>query len=132
MSDIQQFIVKANCVVLGVDMKNMKKYVLSTDKENIIFPQVTLDKESIKTVNATIVDYLHKNVNYVSDIELLPQLINLHSNYIDNPETTDLNAVYGFVVDYNPDIKEWYWIEFDELQPVKYSNVIFEVMQKLY
>lgn len=132
MSDIQQFIVKANCVVLGVDMKNMKKYVLSTDKENIIFPQVTLDKESIKTINATIVDYLHKNVNYVSDIELLPQLINLHSNYIDNPETTDLNAVYGFVVDYNPDIKEWYWIEFDELQPVKYSNVIFEVMQKLY
>lgn len=132
MSDIHKFIVKANCVVLGVDIKNSKKYVLSTKIDDIIFPYVILDQESIKSINGTLVEYLHNNITYVSDIELLPQLINLHSNYIDNESMTDLNSIYGFVIDYNPNIKDWYWVEFNELEPVKYSNIIFEVIQKLY
>jgi hypothetical protein len=128
----QCFNVNAHCVVLGTDIRNNKKYIVSTASEEIIFPNKPLDKTSVLSLNSTLVNFLHDKIKYVSDIELLPQLINLHSKDIDSSDENTLNVIYGFVIDYQPNLQDWHWVEFQDLQPVKYSNIIFEVIQKLY
>lgn len=132
MSEINALNVKAHCVVLGTDLKHNKKYVLSTIQDDITFPFVELNHESISSLNTTLIDFLHKKIGYVSEIELIPQIINLHSPHISTSNANDLNVIYGFVIDYQPNLQDWFWVEFQDLQPVQYSNIIFEVIQKLY
>jgi hypothetical protein len=128
------FNLKAHCVVLGTDIRNNKKYIASTLPEDIKFPCLNLDAKSIETLNSTLIYFLQNKIKYASEIELIPQIINLHSKDIVNEEDkqNNLNIIFGFVVDYQPNLQDCYWVEFNDLQPVQYSNLIFEVIQKLY
>jgi hypothetical protein len=131
MSSEQFFKVNINAVVFATDIPNNKKYILSTKDTDLEFPHLILDIDKLSSLNSVLVNYLKQYV-FVSDLELLPQIINLHSSDIKNEDQTPtLNVIYGFIVNYTNSINNCYWIEFDYLKPIQYSNLIFEVIQKL-
>lgn len=125
------FRLNAHCVVLGTDMVRQKKYVASTSADDLIFPVLQLNQDNIKSINLSLINFLHSKLPYVTDIELIPQLININSEYIVS-QPDDLNIIYGFLVDHKQQLNELHWIEFDDFKPIQYSNIIFEVIQKLY
>lgn len=131
MSQQHNFIVKINCVVLSTQIDLNRKFILSTNPERIELPTITVDKEFLIDIEKNIVGFL-KQYLFVNDLELLPQIINLHSTAIES-EDNILNVIYGFIVGYtnNIDNDKCHWIEFDYLEPIPYSSLIFEVTQKL-
>jgi hypothetical protein len=127
---MNSFNINCYCVVLSTDIPNNKKYILSLDKDNIVLPKIPATLEVIKNTNQTLMDYLKDLKIADNDLSLIPQIISLHSSYIEG-EDNDINTVYGFLVDYHTDIKDSYWISFEYTEPNKYSNLIFDVIQKL-
>lgn len=129
MSD--KFTVKINCVVLTTNIALNKKYVLSIDSNKMVLPSLVLSYDNLTDNNLqdSIVQFLKQYV-FVSDIELFPQLINLHSNHITTDNQT-LNTVYGFLINQTNSLNNAYWIEFDYLQPVELTPLLVEVIQKL-
>ena len=125
------FSIVCYCVVLSTDIPNNKKYILSLEPDRIVLPTIpVINKDIIKNINQGLITYL-KSLNVSDDdLALIPQIICLHSEHIQHDENT-INTVYGFLVDYNVDIKNSYWVSFDYTQPNEYSNLIFEVIQKL-
>ena len=68
----------------------------------------------------------------MSDYDLMPQIISINSKHIEKTSENTLNIVYGFIVPYSKNLSDQaHWIKFDYLEPTKYSNLIFEVVQKL-
>lgn len=127
---MNSFNVSCYCVVLSTDIPNNKKYILSLDKDSIVLPKIPATLEVIQNTNQTLINYL-KELNIAdNDLSLIPQIISLHSPYIEGAEN-DINTVYGFLVDYHTNIKDSYWISFEYTEPNKYSNLIFDVIQKL-
>jgi hypothetical protein len=129
MSD--KFEVKINCVVLTTNISLGKKYVLSLDKDKLTIPSFNVinDHLSDNKLNDKIILSLKEYV-FVSDLELLPQIISLHSNHIVS-DTQTLNTIYGFLINYTTSLNNCYWIEFDYSQPVEYMPLLIEVIQKL-
>lgn len=127
MSDL--FRINLNCVILGTDIPANKKYVLSTDNKEILFPRLQLTIDKLSNLEENIISFV-KNHIFVSDIYLLPQLINFHSQYFKSGDNV-LDVVYGFVVEYTPNIDKSFWIEFDFLKPIPQSELLYEVIQKL-
>jgi len=123
------FDVKINCVVFSTNINMNKRYVLSMDAENIVFPSFDLTPEHLENTEYTIIQFL-KNLVLVNDLELLPQLININSKSL-SINTAELNIIYGFIVNHTHNINNAYWIEFELLKEQKYSPLLFEVMQKL-
>ena len=128
---VDTFEVKFNCVVLTTNMPLNKKYVLSLDKEKIITPSFSLSKLNLSDtkLDSQIIEFLKQYV-FVSDIELFPQLISLHSSYIGG-EDTILNTIYGFLINYTTSLNNCYWVEFDYLQQLECMPLLIEVIQKL-
>lgn len=125
----EQFKIKISFVVFGTNIDMNKKYILSLEQDNIIFPHMTLSTADLSGLDEKIIQSV-KNYVYVNDLELLPQLITLNS--LDLPqEDYTLNVVYGFVIGVTQNINNAYWYEFDFLQPNQYTNLLFEVIQKL-
>lgn len=127
---INNFRINCCCVVLSTDIANNKKYILSIDPEKIVLPSIPVTKDVIENTNKSLITLLKNFKVAEDDISLIPQIITLHSPYISSDKDT-INTVYGFLVDYNPDIKNSYWISFEYTQPNEYSNLIFEIIQKL-
>ena len=127
---MHKFNIDCYCVVLTTDMPNNKRYILSLEKETISLPKVIATSELISHTNKVLIEYL-KNMNISqSDLSLIPQIICLHSSHIEEKEDT-INTVYGFLVDFNKEIKDSYWVSFEYAEPNKYSNLIMDVVQKL-
>lgn len=124
------FEIKLNLVVLATDLPTNKKYILSLSPDEIILPVLHPSKTDVLNINNYVVDYLQSLKVSSHNIVLVPQIVCLDSKYIDS-DTTTLNPVFGFVVDYNIDIVNSYWNEFDYVIPNKYSNLIVEVVQKI-
>lgn len=124
------FAIKLNLVVLATDLPTNKKYILSLSPDEIILPVLHPSKTDVLNINNYVVDYLQSLKVSSHNIVLVPQIVCLDSKYIDS-DTTTLNPVFGFVVDYNIDIVNSYWNEFDYAIPNKYSNLIVEVVQKI-
>lgn len=129
MSD--QFEIKINCVVLTTNLSLGKKYVLSLDKDKLIIPSfsITNDHLSENKLNDKIIEFLKQYV-FVSDLELLPQIISMHTPHLAS-DTRMLNTVYGFLINYTTSLNNCYWIEFDYSQPIEYMPLLIEVIQKL-
>lgn len=119
-------------IILTTDIPNNKKYVLSTNQKDLEFPKLALTKNNISNINDSLIAYL-KNYIYVSDIELLPQIININSELIEDSDSdsSTLNMVYGFIVNNTNSLNNCYWLEFDFLTPIPHSDIVFEVIQKL-
>jgi len=128
----QKFSIKIHCVVIGTDLRNNKQYLLSLDEKETVFPSFFLDNTNKSNIEESVVDFLKQYVG-VSELELMPQLISL--NYTDlssnNKKKNQINTVYSSLVNQNSSINNAYWVEFDFLNPNKYINLIFEVIQKL-
>ena len=128
---MNEFQININCVVLTTDITASKKYVLSLTQEDITLPNLYITKESVANLESNIIDYL-KSYLFVSDLELLPQIITLHSDQIKSDKNINtLNVVYGFIVSHSKSINNAYWVEFNYFNAVPYSNLLFEVIQKL-
>jgi len=124
------FEVKINLVVLSTDLPTNKKYILSLSPDEIILPTLSPSKKDTININKYVIDYLQSLKVSSHNIILVPQIISIDSKYIDS-NTETLNPVFGFVVDYFPNIIDSYWNEFDYTIPNKYSNLIVEVVQKI-
>ncbi len=124
------FEVKINLVVLSTDLPTNKKYILSLSPDEIILSILSPSKKDTININKYVIDYLQSLKVSSHNIILVPQIISLDSKYIDSNMET-LNPVFGFVVDYFPNIVDSYWNEFDYTIPNKYSNLIVEVVQKI-
>ena len=111
-------------------MPTNKKYILSLSPDEIILPTLSPSKKDTININKYVIDYLQSLKVSSHNIILVPQIISLDSKYIDSNMET-LNPVFGFVVDYFPNIVDSYWNEFDYTIPNKYSNLIVEVVQKI-
>lgn len=125
------FNINAHCVLFGVNEHLNKRAILSTSQEEIIFPVLSFDESSILKINESIIAFL-KNYIFVSDLILIPQIINLNSSTL-NQNSTTLEMVFGFIVDYNSSIdpSKAFWIDFDPMKECKLSPIIFETIQKL-
>jgi len=126
------FNINLNFVILTTEVEKNLQYILSTDSSDIVLPNTQLNFEWIDNLELNIIDYLQKNYIFVSEYDLMPQIISVNSKHIDKISDNTLNMVYGFIVPYSKNLSDKaYWIKFDYLNPIKYSNLIFEVVQKL-
>lgn len=125
------FNININCVVFGVNELLNKRCVLSTSPTEIILPKFSLDQNQIKQLNKNIITFV-KNYAFVSDLELMPQMISFNHDVL-NSDPLTLETVYGFIIDYNSNIDpaKCYWIDFDPLKEHRLSVVLFDTMQKL-
>lgn len=128
------FKVKLHCVVFGVDVPLNKRCVLSLDKNDIIFPYTEISKDNLlNSIDSFLMEFLKQYI-FISDLELIPQFINFYNTQLnkeDNDESDTLNIAYGFIVSYSDNINNCFWVDFDPLKEHHYSNILFEVMQKL-
>lgn len=126
-----KFNIRLYCVLLSTDIPNNKQYILSTHQDSIEIPYFDLDHNMFASLESSLIT-LMKSLIFVSDIELLPQLISLHNPNIES-ERNYINAVYGFLVKHttNIDTSKVVWQEFNCLKPNKYSNLIMQVIQNL-
>lgn len=127
---MQTYKINLNLVILSIDKERGRQYILSKKSDSIVLPSIFLDN-SIRDQNLDhyIIKHLQKLI-FTNELELIPQLINLHSkNLPEDPNT--LNTVYGFVVNYTEQINDAFWIEFTYTNPTEHSLLIFEVIQKL-
>ena len=127
---MEKYIVNLNLIVLAIDKIRGRQYILSQHPHNIVLPSLEMTN-SIRDsgIEEQLIKYLQKFI-FTNELELTPQLINLHSKHIEIKDNT-LNTVYGFVIDYTENINELFWIEFNYTNPNTYSLLIFETIQKL-
>lgn len=125
----KKFIVKIYLVILATDISNNKQYILSKKSDEIELPNIILSEALLDNLEKNIVTEAQTLV-FANELELLPQLISLHNKYIDK-HNNEINCVYGFVLKKTDNINNSYWIEFSYNEPNKYSDLIFETIQKL-
>jgi pyruvate formate-lyase activating enzyme-like uncharacterized protein len=127
----EKFLLRCYLVLISADIGNAKQYILSTKKSEIEIPHVNLAKDNINNIENFLISYM-KDLIFVNDLELIPQIINLNNTSIKTEEGT-VNIVYGFVTSYTKNINESkvYWCEFNYKDHTKYSDMIAEVVRKL-
>jgi hypothetical protein len=122
-----KYTISIQCVVLSTDISNNKQFVLSLSKDQIEFPSFECNSNFLNDTEEYLIQYLKKYI-FVNDVELLPQIINLDTKYISN----NINIIYGFITTKTSSIGNGAnWFEFSYQQPNPYSNILFEVTQKL-
>lgn len=127
----QNFNIEIHCLVLGTDLKNGQQYVLSLNENDIVLPSFFLDNNSKLDVEKNIVSYLNQYI-LCNELELMPQIISLHNeSVVKSKKKNIVNTIYASVVNTSAQINNSYWIEFNFMEPTKYSNLIFEAIQKL-
>lgn len=126
---MDKFVIKIHFVVLATNPKRNKQYILSLSDKAIELPFMFLESSDLEKLDFNIIEHAQKFV-FANDLELMPQLINLHSKFIEET-SNQINTVYGFIINQTDNINNSYWIEYDYLTPNKYSNLIFETTQKL-
>lgn len=129
---MNKFLITINCVVLGVNLETNEQYILSLLSDDIEFPSFHLTTKNNSALNRSMIEYLNTKLPESNELELIPQLITMNTPYIDTINDEHIHVIYGFVVDSKYQPKDSYWIPFNNFQPHKYANIIFEVIQKLY
>lgn len=129
MSRPSKYSIKIHLVILGTDIPVNKQYLLSLKEQEMDLPFLYLDNEFVSDIEKKLVDYARSMV-FTNELELTPQLISINNQFIDEVKN-QLNVVYGFVTKKIDNIDKAYWIEFDYMNANKYSNLLFEVVQKL-
>jgi hypothetical protein len=128
-----------NLFIISVDIKTEKKYILSKCNNEICIPQISLDDLNKNKIKNSLSEYI-RSIIPMHTLGILPQIITLHSSNLANAykklnkdfNDTDIQTVYGCLVDPIPPVKDdFYWIEFNYELPNDYSSNIFEVCQNL-
>lgn len=123
------FNINIHCIVFGVSEPFNKRCILSTTKDDINLPFMSL--KNTNNINSQIIEFL-KDFIFVNDLVLIPQIINIHSSIL-NKENNTIDMLFGFIIDYRSSINETkvFWIDFDPMVEHKLSPIFFETMQKL-
>lgn len=122
------FKINLKCVILTSQIEKNKKYVLTKTKDKWDPPTLELNSEwDFKNFDQQIIQKI-KNLVFVNDLELLPQIISIKPN---TTQDNSLDVLYGFIINYTESLSECDWLEFDLLQEKEYSGTLFEVIQKL-
>lgn len=129
MSNPEKFCIKIYFVILATEIKTNKQYVLSINEKEMQLPFIYLEQSYLEKLDSIIIESVQKLV-FANEMELMPQLISLHNRFIEETNN-EINCVYGFVINKTDNINNSSWISFDYLNPNKYSNLIFETIQKL-
>lgn len=129
MINTELFTVEVHCVIFGTNIQANKKYVLSIDNNEIVFPKFRLSSSILTDFDKNLLTFVKQYV-FVNDIYLLPQIINIHSPILSSENNT-LNIIYGFIIEHTTNIDKSFWIEFDFLKPIPQSPLLYEVIQKL-
>lgn len=120
-----------HCVVFGTNKQTNKKFVLSINRDKIIFPKLSLTKDLLNNdIEDNLIKFLKQYV-FVSDMYLMPQLINIHSSIFDTQQENILNIIYGFVIEQTININNSYWIELDLTKSIPENTLLYEVIHKL-
>jgi len=123
------FSIRCYLIILSISHDNLKQYILLN--KNMDIPNFLLESNNISGLEK----YIHNqatNIVFSDPIELIPQLISFNSSNIKNNNETELNLIYGFIMDHTDKIHDSVlWDEFHYASPHKYSDIIFEVSQKL-
>lgn len=127
---LQNFNIEIHCIVIGTNLQENKQYIVSTNENEIVFPSFYLNHENKSDIQNEVVKFLQSNIESHA-IELIPQLITLNDDCLKDKKKNSIHTVYSSLITYTNDINNLYWIEFDFLQPNRYSNLIFEVIHKL-
>lgn len=123
-----KFPININCIIFSTNICKNKKYVLSLDKNNLVFPVFQLRSDMLLNIESSIIAYL-KELIFVNELELIPQLITLNSIYLN--QNDEINTVYGFVVGFTQSLNNCYWYEFDLANPIHHTNLLIDTIQKL-
>jgi hypothetical protein len=124
------FNVKINCIIFSTNINLNERYILSLDSTKIVFPSFDLSQNHLDNIEYEIIKFL-KNLVFVNDLELLPQLININSKVL-SEENNTLNIIYASIINHTKNINNSYWLTFDILKEQTYSPLIFEAIQKLH
>lgn len=129
---MSKFSINIHCIVFGVNETLNKRCILSTDKEEILFPFFKLDSNHKSNINNATISFL-KEFTFVNELALIPQIINLNSNILNENKDDTIDMVFGFIIDYNSSIdnSKVFWIDFDPMIEHKFSPIIFETIQRL-
>lgn len=121
-----------NIIIFTTDIPNNKKFVLSTDPKEIVFPKFSVTKENRNDIDKQICSLIREKYMYLSDMEILPQFITLNSENLCNDDST-LEVVYGCVVPLTSHInhEECRWSEFDLQNNDPSSFLMLNVIRSL-
>jgi len=128
-----------NLFIVSVDMNTEKKYILSTEPDNIRPVVIDLNNENRFRIKSYLANFI-RSIIPMNIMGIIPQIINLHSDillssYKKAGLTIDENGVYvvyGCLVDNLKPIDEnYHWLEFAFEIPNDFSPNIFEVCQNL-
>lgn len=123
--------INLNCVVFSTNITLNQRLILSINKNEIVLPCLSLNNAILSDgIQDSLIKFLKQYV-FVSDLELLPQLISMHSSIIESENNNTINAVYGFLIKHTESINNAFWLQFEILKEQKYSPLLFEVIQKL-
>lgn len=122
------FKIKLNFIILSTKPEENKQFVCSNNIDEISLPSTLIDATWFENLDQSIIEYVQKNIVLASEYDLIPQLIKIT---LDNSDDTLLNIIYGFVVPFSNVLDGFNWISFNYLQQNKYTNLIFETIQKL-
>jgi hypothetical protein len=127
-----KFALNCHMVLISADISSMKHYVLSDSPDKVEIPVLQLSHKDVKNIDKTIIDFMQERV-FVSELELMPQLVNLHTHSIPSSKKDQLNLVYGFVINYTNSInnEKAHWVEFNYNTPCEFGDMISEVIRKL-
>lgn len=122
--------INIHCVVLSTDIPNNKQFVLSLSNNAIEFPSFACNNDFLNNPEEYLIQHLKQYI-FVNDIELWSQIINIDHKYISSSDDT-VNIIYGFITTKTSSIGNGAcWFEFSYQEPNPYSNILFEVTQKL-
>lgn len=127
---MNNFNINLNCVVFSTNITLNQRFILSLDQNQIVLPSMSLNDSHLENIDESLIAFLKQYI-FVNDLELMPQLINIHSNAIVSNDTKTLNTIYGFIVQHTNSLNNAFWVEFDLLKEQPYSLLLFEVIQKL-
>jgi hypothetical protein len=112
------FDINIHVVIFTIDIKNNKKYVLSTNKDSINLPQMKVDQQTKKNIDRSICEFIRQKYLFLSDYEILPQFVSFHSETL-SQRADSIDIVYGSIVpsDCQKNDKDCYWVEFNIADP---------------
>lgn len=124
--------IKLHLIILSTDIAKNKKYVLSTDKENLVLPCFDINPDNSKNIKQSIEDFLKERI-VISPLELITSLLFINPTSLPEELRDDntLNIIYGSVIVFNTNTNGLYWQEFDFLLPHAYSNLLFDAIHTL-
>ena len=128
---MSKFNIDIYSVAITTNMEDGKVYVLSTEQDKIILPFIEVKSSNIDSIDADVVESMRRFL-MTSSVELIPQIISVHTPTIKPRKKSTVNTVYGFLIKEGIKHFDSYWIDFDYQTPnTEYASLIFEVIQKL-